>query len=394
MPSTTLTSGALMSGALSSPQGTPAPQCGLGAPGLPGLPQAPVLPQATGLPQPPSLPMGFPQLMVQVLPAQAALAAHLQQQRQQQSIAAALAPQLAAAAVHVHAAAPMGPPMAPPAPQAPARVASPTYRHTGRAAASETALGPRVPISHSTVEKQRRDRINSLIDELRDLVPPTQQQQQQQQQTGLVTIGVSDNPEASSRRPKHVVLADTINLLKTLRQRVSFAAVTAEMQQLQAGGGAGGTLPMPMPVPMPVPGMYGAVAGAGMVPGMPGSSGAAVKQEPQGSSSQDDDDTNRSGGPGVTVKKGPDCYYVQVTCPDRKGLLSDITDTLRNLSLEVRTAAVTTTGGSVRDVFEVVPPDGAAALAPEAVQSLVQGALSQRVAEGQQEVTAGKRPRA
>ncbi|KAG2436278.1 hypothetical protein HXX76_006589 [Chlamydomonas incerta] len=375
--SATLTSGALMSGTMPGPHGTPAPQPALSAPGLPGI-----LP-AYGIRPPPALPLGFPQLMVQVLPAQAALAAHLQQQHHQQSIAAALA----------HAA-PMPSSMAPPA-QMPARVASPTYRHTGRAQAAEAAAGSRAPVSHSTVEKQRRDRINSLIDELRDLVPPTQQQQQQQQM-GLISIGVGDNPEASSRRPKHVVLADTINLLKGLRQRVSFAAVTAELQQLPAGGSGsgGGMLPTPVPVAMPLPGMYGAVAGAGMVPGMPGSGVQPMKQEPQGSSSQEDDDMGRLGGPGVTVKKGPDCFYVQVTCPDRKGLLSDITDTLRNLSLEVRTAAVTTTGGSVRDVFEVVPPDGTTTLAPEAVQSMVQGALSQRASEGQQEVTAGKRPRA
>lgn len=123
LTSSTLTPGALLSGAVSSPQGTPVPQHTPAAPGLPGVPPPP------GIPTAPTLPMGFPQLMVQVLPAQAALAAHLQQQ-QQQSIAAALAPQLAAA-VHAHAA-PMAPLAAPPA-QIPARVASPTYRHTGRA---------------------------------------------------------------------------------------------------------------------------------------------------------------------------------------------------------------------------------------------------------------------
>eukprot|EP00198_Chlamydomonas_reinhardtii_P010608 XP_001699945.1 predicted protein [Chlamydomonas reinhardtii] len=319
VPSSAITIPALTS--ISSPQGTPVPQHTPAAPGLPGVPPPP------GIPTAPTLPMGFPQLMVQVLPAQAALAAHLQQQ-QQQSIAAALAPQLAAA-VHAHAA-PMAPLAAPPA-QIPARVASPTYRHTGRAqgkwfwggpasartcpmASAEAAAGSRAPVSHSTVEKQRRDRINSLIDE-------------------------------------HVVLADTINLLKALRQRVNRGA--SGVRNVRALGPACNGLPLWMPN--------------------------------QGRALQDDDDMGHPGGPGVTVKKGPDCFYVQVTCPDRKGLLSDITDTLRNLSLEVRTAAVTTNGGSVRDVFEVVPPDGAVALAPEAVQSMVQGALSQRVAEGQQE---------
>lgn len=42
---------------------------------------------------------------------------------------------------------------------------------------------------------------------------------------------------------------------------------------------------------------------------------------------------------GVTVERGPDCYYVQVKCRDRKGLLSDIINALRQLPLEVRPLA-------------------------------------------------------
>ena len=72
----------------------------------------------------------------------------------------------------------------------------------------------------------------------------------------------------------------------TATMQVSFAAVTAELQQLPAGGsgGGGGGGGGALPLPLPVPGMYGAVAGAGMVPGMPGSGVQPVKQEPQGSS--------------------------------------------------------------------------------------------------------------
>ncbi|KAJ9521164.1 hypothetical protein QJQ45_022886, partial [Haematococcus lacustris] len=69
-------------------------------------------------------------------------------------------------------------------------------------------------ISHSTVEKQRRDRINSLIDELRELVPP-----QKGSQTAPSTAGLNAKDAAAAaeaRRPKHVVLADTIALLKQL----------------------------------------------------------------------------------------------------------------------------------------------------------------------------------
>lgn len=95
------------------------------------------------------------------------------------------------------------------------------------------AAEPKQHISHSTVEKQRRDRINSLIDEvistmhafilclpwqlraekvsvlllqLRDLVPP---QPLSSQQEGL-----------ENKRPKHVVLSDTIALVRDLQDKV------------------------------------------------------------------------------------------------------------------------------------------------------------------------------
>eukprot|EP00775_Hariotina_reticulata_P005994 gene5994-6232_t len=60
-------------------------------------------------------------------------------------------------------------------------------------------------ISHSTIEKQRRDRINSLIDELRDLVPAS---------------AAMKGPDGSDmKRPKHVVLSDTISLLRHMKDR-------------------------------------------------------------------------------------------------------------------------------------------------------------------------------
>lgn len=61
-------------------------------------------------------------------------------------------------------------------------------------------------VSHSTIEKQRRDRINSLIDELRELVP------------SAATLKGPDGGDM--KRPKHVVLSDTISLLKRLQEKV------------------------------------------------------------------------------------------------------------------------------------------------------------------------------
>lgn len=45
---------------------------------------------------------------------------------------------------------------------------------------------------------------------------------------------------------------------------------------------------------------------------------------------------------------------MQVTCPDRHGLLADVVRALRELPLEITTAAVTTRrDGVVHDVFQV-----------------------------------------
>lgn len=57
---------------------------------------------------------------------------------------------------------------------------------------------------------------------------------------------------------------------------------------------------------------------------------------------------------GVIVEEGQHCYYVKVNCKDRKGLLSDITNAMQELSLEITRAAITTSHeGSVYDVFEI-----------------------------------------
>ncbi|GIL90245.1 hypothetical protein Vretimale_16311 [Volvox reticuliferus] len=223
------------------------------------------------------------------------------------------------------------------------------------------AMEPKGQISHSTVEKQRRDRINSLIDELRELVPP-----QSRSNNGVAGEGLE------ARRPKHVVLADTIQLLKHLQQKLQ--VTTVEQHAYHNTNGMKSQ----------------------------DDDTAISEGKSKGSSSQDDLDM--SGAPqmphipcqmtqnaGVTVERGPDCYYVQVKCRDRKGLLSDIINALRQLPLEIRSAAVTTTNGTVRDVFEVKLDD--ASLTPEDVQNLVHDALFQ------QQVTtldayAGKRPRA
>ncbi|GLC42181.1 hypothetical protein PLESTB_000639500 [Pleodorina starrii] len=236
-------------------------------------------------------------------------------------------------------------------------------------ASQPPASEPKGQISHSTVEKQRRDRINSLIDELRELVPP-----QQRSNNGA---GGGEGMEA--RRPKHVVLADTIQLLKHLQQQLQVTHVEqhAYQQQQQLSSGVKGQE----------------------------DDTANSEGKSKGSSSQEDVDM--AGAPqmphipcqmtqnaGVTVERGPDCYYVQIKCRDRKGLLSDIINALRQLPLEIRTAAVTTANGTVRDVFEVQLDEPS--LTPEDLQNLVHDALFQQhlVTCERDTACAGKRQRA
>lgn len=80
-----------------------------------------------------------------------------------------------------------------------------------QAARRRPAPPPKQP--HSQVEKQRRDRINSLIDELRELVPP--------QGSEAAATMPQEGAASEGRRPKHVVLADTIRLIKDLQLQVA-----------------------------------------------------------------------------------------------------------------------------------------------------------------------------
>jgi hypothetical protein len=201
------------------------------------------------------------------------------------------------------------------------------------------ANGGKPQISHSTVEKQRRDRLNSLIDELSDMVPPADPK-----------YGCDTN---SVRRPKHVVLADTINLLKAMQTKLQIeeaeictlkqhaAAVGAIAASHQAGHAA---VPEAADAMMqaaaagcasPEHMAYGDVCG-GMPVELPTAPGSGANST------------------GVLVEHGVGCLYVKVNCKDRKGLLSDVVSALKALPVVISTAAITTTkDGKVHDVFEV-----------------------------------------
>ncbi len=119
------------------------------------------------------------------------------------------------------------PAAAPPAPgtTSPPGKSSARSRHQASRAAKQQPPAQPQPSSscgqgHSGQEKQRRDRINSLIDELSRLVPA---------QADKYTA-----EEAAVRRPKHVVLSDTIQMLHSL-----LWAGEQQLQVLEARRAAG-----------------------------------------------------------------------------------------------------------------------------------------------------------
>lgn len=184
---------------------------------------------------------------------------------------------------------------------------------------------PKTQISHSTVEKQRRDRINSLIDELREIVPPQ-------------TQGNNNGSDASDvKRPKHVVLSDTILLLKKLQSQGSGGG---KMEGLDDSEGNS----------MDSRGVSKHLLGLNLRGDLP-MSGAHREPSPELPMPPKGQNAN-----GVVVESGDGCMLVRVSCKDRRGLLSDVISSLKCLDLEITTAAITTNGeGTVHDVFEVIP---------------------------------------
>ncbi|KAI8472770.1 MAG: hypothetical protein J3K34DRAFT_502283 [Monoraphidium minutum] len=120
-------------------------------------------------------------------------------------------------------------------------------------------------LSHSTIEKQRRDRLNALLDELGALVPPP--------------CGRQDG----GRRPKHLILSDAIALLAALRGRVAAgegeaaalrAALAGAEARAAAGGGGGGGAAGAIDIAEPRRGAPAAAGSAGSA-GCAGSGGGS-----------------------------------------------------------------------------------------------------------------------
>lgn len=286
-----------------------------------------------------------------------------------------------------------------------------------RAAKGVTISAKTGQVSHSVAEKQRRDRINTLIgelsslffsallvleistdppisphsmcdviDELRELVPIDLETAEPNQPYG-------DDP---SKRPKHVVLSDTIKFVRNtlLKQQERQEEQVNQRQQRQRQEGqehktsASPTMAAPVEVKMePTNGntndrqstdtgsqcsngnghratiaSTSAMADQGAenkhapAKPFPALAGSRRSNGSVGSdSSQDSMDTNDRIEICVSQLEADETYSVNVNGKDRNGLLHDITSALKSMELEIKTAVIKTeNSGIVNDTFEVI----------------------------------------
>ena len=186
--------------------------------------------------------------------------------------------------------------------------------------------GAKGQVSHSVAEKQRRDRINTLIDELRELVPSDRE--------AAGNEAYADDP---SKRPKHVVLRDTI----------TFVRVTLDRQRREQGA-KGSQMSV----------------GVGELGGVPRRRAESLASEESVSQDEESTDTRDSTSEAIEISvtkiesQASEKYSVNVSGTDRNGLLHDITRSLNSMSLEIKTAVIKTEAcGKVSDTFEVDKSD-------------------------------------
>eukprot|EP01025_Chloroclados_australasicus_P055432 TRINITY_DN670_c1_g1_i2.p1 TRINITY_DN670_c1_g1~~TRINITY_DN670_c1_g1_i2.p1 ORF type:complete len:562 (-),score=34.56 TRINITY_DN670_c1_g1_i2:385-2070(-) len=270
------------------------------------------------------------------------------------------------------------------------------------------------PLSHSRIEKQRRDRINLLIDELRDLVPP--------QQFPSENLNMSLQDVANSR-PKHVVLNDTIdwvkamqNKLEQLKNKSDCKVQTIEGESVSEGGQEEDVFlssskdrgsPQPFGTRAKQCFNHDNIDSNDVVNNEPQVYIEKLFNEPREKPSESqifcetpfternnnndrinesnvrveqqiflclDNNCNNTSGRGAsnlnennnfgvfveTLSTEPQQFKVQVRCKDRSGLLFDIVQGLQYVPLEIKSGSLTTdsNSGIVRNIFEVCGVNG------------------------------------
>jgi len=191
----------------------------------------------------------------------------------------------------------------------------PTVRSSVSPVRGDASDGYGTRVSHGASEKQRRDRINAMIDELRCLVPAGGEEQ--------------DAAQGEDRsRSKFSVLQDTINLIRTL-------TVTVEKQRRRiaklssSGGGDFGVDFQPEHVP-----------------------------HTRTSSPSTDSMHTKDGMIKFSVDLRNDNCYIKFHTIDRRGLLPDLMSALHELPMDITRANITTKVDDagrmwVTDIFEL-----------------------------------------
>jgi len=219
-------------------------------------------------------------------------------------------------------------------------------------------------VSHGASEKQRRDRINSMIDQLRVLVPPKGAAQ------SASTVSSADQAIIEGKRSKYVVLAETIQLIsvqqRQLAEKDAELARLREWKRAHEAEGGGNHHPE-------VSSLEQEMLKTQMLQ-IKSPTSSDNRDKTSGSNKMDDSEEESNFSPsnsdrkasegsspasGVVVDMGTSHCYIKVWMVDRRGLLSDILNALQPLPLEVKRAAITTSpDGVVTDIFDVKLDDG------------------------------------